>query len=156
MMSKVLSIMSLYLLAFGLAVLPISFMQFGLRADILPNLGLCVVYFFATHRQIGALQIFIYGLFVSEIYGSPLGLESLLFVVIYALCTKYRVALLSKKPFSLYVGFALVAAIYGAAKYVIMSLHYGHLFDYAKVVMQVLTTILFYPAVDFVMDRVRN
>lgn len=155
MIVKVFLVLCLYLLALSLAIAPVSFIQLGMRADILPNLALCVVYFFAIYYVVGVLRIFIYGLFLSELYGYPLGLESLLFVIVYALCVKYKALLLSKQPLSLYAGFALVVVMYNLSKFMLLSLYYGHLFDYSRVAVQAAVTILFYPAVDFVMGRVR-
>lgn len=156
MIKKAFVILCLYLLALGLAIAPVSFVQLGLRADVLPNLALCVVYFLALYSEAGVLQIFLYGLFVSELYGYPTGLESLLFVIVYAVCSKYRALLLSKQPLSLYVGFAVVVVIYNLSKFVLLSLYYGYLFDYIRVMVQTVTTILFYPAVDFIMGKVRR
>lgn len=156
MIKRAFSILCLYCLALSLAIIPVSFMQLGLRADILPNLALCVVYFFAVQYGVGVLQIFIYGLFVSELYGYPLGLESLLFVIVYAVCGRYKALLLSKQPLSLYTGFALVVVIYSLSKFMLLSLYYGHLFDYVRVIVQAAVTILFYPTVDFVMSKMRR
>jgi cell shape-determining protein MreD len=145
----------IYPIAIGLAVLPVCFISFRLRADILPDLALGVVYFCALERPVWISFIFIYGLFISEVYGYPPGLESLLLVLTYALCAKYRMIFLSKEPLSIYAGFTVIALAYGISKYAILSLYYSHLFDYGKAMMQMLTTILFYPALHLLLKKIR-
>jgi|GEM_PF-6329742 rod shape-determining protein MreD len=141
----------LYILTLILTLLPLALIRFGVRMDVLPDIPLIILYFYASARPVLLLQVFIYGIFVSECYGSPLGLESLLFVIFYYICSKYRAALLSKKPLSLFVGFVLLVIIYSCAKYFMMSLYYHHWFDFSKVAVGSLVTILFYPIVDMVL-----
>ncbi len=154
-MKNAINIIFLYSITLLLTLLPTVLIKFGLQGDVLPILPLIIVYFYATYHAAMLLIVFLYGIFVSECYGTPLGLESSLFVIFYFICYKYRVMLLSKQPISLFIGFCLVAFAYGILKYMTLYLYYYQWFDYKRALLQVITTILFYPLIGAILLRLK-
>lgn len=152
MMRKTLSILLLYCISIVITLLPLALMTAGINGDVMPYLALCILYFYALHYQIGAWQMFLYGIFTGEAYGTPPGIDALLFVVLYVLVVRYKSVFLSQKPLSIFIGFACVAAVFSVVKYGMISEYYNYEFDVASLLIQYITTMLFYPALQIVMQ----
>lgn len=153
-MRSILSTLFIPYLALALSLAPLALMTHGINGEVMPYLALCVLYFCALHHQIALWQIFLYGIFISEAYDTPLGIDVLLFVVLYILIVKYKTIFLSKQPLSVFVGFVCVTTTFNAAQYAMISKYYGYPFDIAPILMRILTTILFYPVVQLAMKRI--
>jgi len=143
-----------YILVIILTLLPLLLIRYGIRGDALPIMPIMIVYFYAIHCPVPLMVVFIYGLFASEILGSPLGLESFLFIILYYLCSKYRVALLSRGLLSIFLGFCLVVIAYGISKYFVISCYHHHWFEFTRVTVQIVASILFYPLANLLLCKV--
>ncbi|MES2214863.1 MAG: hypothetical protein V4485_02440 [Pseudomonadota bacterium] len=153
-MPRALSILFIYFSIFVITVSPLALTtSMNINGEMMPNLALCIVYFCSVQCRVGIWQIFLYGIFTSEIYGTPLGVDSLLFTALYLILVKYRAILLSQKPLPHLIVFTWVVILFNILQYLIISEYYNYHFDLVPILIQTITTILFYPAIQLIMER---
>ncbi len=154
MIRKLSFIALLYFTFLMLTFLPIALVKTGITAEILPALEIAIIYFSALYFPIPIWQIFLYGIFVDELYGIPIGIDSALLIVIYAILQKLHILLISKPPLSNIVGFVITSVSFILFKYLVLTYHFEHIVYFPKIVMQCFATIIFYPAVHYILSKI--
>lgn len=154
MIRKLSFIALLYFVALMLTFLPIALIKIDINADILPALEISIIYFCALYFPIPIWQIFLYGIFVDELYGTPMGMSSALFIIIYAALQKFHIALISRHPFSDIIGFVITSISFIMLKYLILTYHFEYIVYLPKIIMQSFTTIIFYPAIYYILSKI--
>lgn len=147
-----LAVSTILLVTLIITLLPVSLYKFGLYSAFLPSTEICLLYFFATHYSIWYLAIFLYGIFISEMYNTPIGVESLLFIITYYFLIKSRNLLLSRKPTSYLLGFIIALIFIDFGKYFLISSYYSYYINVNTILLQAFITILFFPAIDWIMS----
>lgn len=135
-------------------LLPLTVIRVGIQAEMLPSVELCILYCFAIYYPLWYAVVLIYGIFVSEIYNTPFGLESLLFIITYYVLLKYQNVLLSNKPTSNLLGFICTAITFGSIKYLIISQYFNLNVELYIIALQIMITILFFPSIEWIMCRI--
>ena len=154
MIRKISFIALLYFTSLTLTFLPIAIIKIGITADILPVLEISIIYFLALNFPIPIWQIFLYGIFIDELYGTPIGLNSALLIIISAALQKLHILLISKPPFSNIIGFIITSACFIILKYLILTYQFGHIVPFSKIIMQYFATIIFYPAIYYMLNKI--
>lgn len=154
MIRKIFFYLLLYILILIISAGPIALIRLNVSGDIIPNLELYILYFSALYYPVSIIQIFIYGFLVDEIYGSLVGLHSSLFILGYVIVSRIRPILLSKLPFSLFVGFVVFVLCFSFLKYMIFVQILGHYASLLKVALQTCTNILLYPVSYFCFSKI--
>lgn len=146
----------LYIFIIMITIMPISFIRFGIYAKLIPSPELLVIYFTSIYNPISVIYIFLYGILVDEIYGTPIGLEPVLFIASYYFLCKKRVYLLSKPPLSEFLGFIFFIFLYNLFKYLIMHYYFSYNANIIQIFMQIFITILFYLIVYYILKMKNN
>ena len=128
--------------------IPFTLDRVGVPTNILPCIELYVIFLYVVYYPIGYLWIMVYAIVVSEIYGTPIFVDIILMTTTYALCMRARNILLSKKPISVLFGFIVVAIVFLCTRYIVLSQYFNYWFDKKIFVLQIFTTILFFPAIE--------
>lgn len=154
MIRKIFFTTLLYFSALMLTFLPIALIKIGITAEILPTLEISIIYFFALYHPISIWQIFLYGIFIDELYGLPIGLDSALLITIYAGLQKLHIILNSKPPFSSIIGFIVTSFIFILLKYLLLTYQFEYVVHLSKIIIQCFTTIIFYPTVYYLLSKI--
>jgi cell shape-determining protein MreD len=156
MIRKFIVISLFYFVALMLTALPIALIRLGINADILPLLEVGIVYFSALYFPVPIWQIFLYGILTCELYGLPIGVDSALFIIIYVALKRMHSLLISRSPISDMIGFIGTVILFMFLKYLIMVYYFAYSVDFIKIVLQSFTTILFYPAIYYLLTKILN
>jgi len=101
-----------FLLGILLVIVPV--MPYGAPelSYVMPSLTLMTVYFWAYHRPdlMPVSAVFVIGLWQDVLYGGPMGLTSLILVLVRELLVNQRRALIGKPFLVAWMGFAIVVA----------------------------------------------
>lgn len=156
MIRKFIVILLFYFASLMLTTLPIALIRLSINADILPALEVGILYFSALYFPLPIWQIFLYGIFTSELYGAPIGVDSALFILIYVALKQTHTLLISRSPISDIIGFIATVILFMIFKYLLMVYYFAYTVDVIKIVLQSFTTILFYPAIYYLLTRILN
>ncbi len=133
-------------------VVPLHMPDFSRVAPLLP---LMAVYHWAIFRPrlLPAYAVFLIGLFQDILTGVPIGLNALVFLVVYGAVLTQKRFFLGKSFFILWLGFSVIAAGAAAVSWVGVSLLNVSLIEPRTVIFQYLMTIGFFPAVAWLFLR---
>ena len=137
-----------------LLLFPLINYRLGLSCAIFPALDVIIVYYFSTNYHVKYFLIFLIGLFFDQIYGMPLGTNSIVFL----LCALMLVYL--GKWFSLadyvtnFLCFFCYCFVVFTCRYFIISHKSGNFIQNFDVVFQYFTTIFTYPLIKTCFDQV--
>lgn len=148
-----LAMLSIIVVSLAITLFPVSLYKFGINSMILPSTELCLLYFFAMNYSVWYLTVFLYGIFISEIYNTPIGVESLFFVVAYCILAKNRSLLLSRRPTYL-LGFIVMLIFIELGEYLLISNYYSVYFSLKTLIIKIIITILFFPSIDWIMSTI--
>ncbi|MBP7189732.1 MAG: hypothetical protein KA998_00590 [Rickettsiaceae bacterium] len=137
-----------------LSIFPSSLIRVGISSEILPIPELLFLYFLIINYDLYAIQIFLYGIFIDESTGLPLGLTSSLLIISYYIIYKLKPHILSKGRMLEILTFFPICVIYSIAKYCIIKLCLSTDLDIIKITLQSLITILFYPSIKFLLGKI--
>lgn len=144
----------LYIVTFVVTTIPLAMIKLNISTDIIPIFELYIIYFSVLYYPVSILQIFIYGFFVDEIYGSLSGLHSTLFITGSIILSKVKFLIVPKKPLSSFFGFSILTIIFAMSKYLILVYIFGYYASLLKISLQVCNTILLYPMAYFLFSKI--
>jgi len=127
-----------------LSVVPLPMPDSGLVA---PALGLMAVYYWAIHRPdlLPAYAIFLLGLLQDILSGTPMGVNTLMFLAVYGIMRLQRKPFLGKPFMVMWVGFVVVAPCAIFFHWLLCSILVGRAIPPLSAFVQVLLTIVLYP-----------
>lgn len=101
-----------FILGMLLAIIPVLPYGAPELSYVMPSLTLMTVYFWAIQRpdSMPASAVFVIGLWQDVLYGGPMGLTSLILILVRELLVNQRRVLIGKPFLVNWMGFALVAA----------------------------------------------
>lgn len=144
----------LYSIILILSVLPSSMIKLGISSEILPAPELLFLYFLVIHYDLYIIQIFLYGIFIDELQGLRIGLTPTLLILCYYIIVRLKPHIISKGKMLEIGAFAPLCIIYSLMKYFIIKLCLGIECDAIKISTQTSVTILFYPSIYFLLNKI--
>ncbi|GAB4162391.1 MAG: hypothetical protein Tsb006_0580 [Rickettsiaceae bacterium] len=141
---------------FILFILPFNQHVFGIFCEIFPALDLAIVYYLSTHRTLQYWQLFIFGIFLDQLYTLPPGTNSFA-LIIAELGLKY-----SRKWFFVrnyttnLITFCAYSIFVTSIKYLIVTVLSTNHIEGAAIFFYLITTILAYPAMYIVLEKSMN
>jgi rod shape-determining protein MreD len=133
---------SLVLLLLMYIPLPLPFLPF-----FKPNMGLICVFFWALYRQdlFNGLSVFALGLTADAMSTVPLGLNILIYLFVFVLCSLFG-RYINMKPFVVnWVGFGVVSLVAFGLEWLIMSCYYRQFLALGGIFSGYAATVLLYP-----------
>lgn len=123
-----------------------------------PALGLAAIFYWTVNRPdiFPVWSLFAVGLFRDFLLGDPLGLGTIVYLVIYGLALSQRMLFVGSAAHSPTLGFALFAALAGFLFWAIASLYFGALMPVGQVAFQMVLTTLLYPLVRRIFAMIDN
>lgn len=140
------------LLAVLLDVLPLT--QAG-GMGLAPLLTWCVAYFWTVHApdRLPAPSLFVLGLLLDALSGTPLGFGALTLLLVRALVLGGRRFLLGQPFVLVWLAFALVLLPVSLARWLLATTFWQHVFPMTPSLAEAALTFAVYPAVDWLLAR---
>lgn len=125
---------------------------------VTPAFALMAIYHWTLYRPdlLPFVAVFAAGLLLDMLTGAPLGISSLVLLIVYGLVLSQREHLLMRPFTVVWVGFLAVAAAAAALQWVVVSLFYGMLLDIRAFLFQGVVTVAVYPVVSYLLVRVQR
>ncbi len=138
-----------------LSVLPMPLPGFSL---ITPALTVIAVYYWSMYRPelLPLVAVFLVGLVQDALTGTPLGVSSLVLLLVQGVVVSQRRFFHGKTFLVEWWGFMLVAPCVALANWALLSLYYGVLITPRTVGFQLLLTIAIYPCLAWLLARVQH
>jgi rod shape-determining protein MreD len=126
--------------------------------DIMPFLTLIGVYYWSVFRarRLPIWTVFILGMLQDILLGSPIGMMSLLLIVVQQIIFIQGRQFLERDFIFNWVVFVMLAFGFGVASWGIASLYIREILDFWNVLGQVLMTIAFYPVITLLLGLTRK
>ena len=151
------------------ALLPFGTALAAVLVDVQPALGtgpagisgfsiLCVVYFWSLYRPdlFTAPATFLAGLLYDGLAGLPLGLSSLILLLVrHLMVTQQRFFLTRSFPV-VWFCFVLLAPVVEIARWLLACLWFGHAFAFQPPLFELALTVALYPAASWLLSRVHD
>jgi rod shape-determining protein MreD len=151
------------------AVAPFALAAVAVLIDVLPLLGLgpwgltpfstlCVVYFWSLYRPdlFNALAAFSTGIIYDALAGLPLGLTALMLLLVRQLVVVQQRFFLARSFPVVWCCFLLLAPAAELARWALVSLWWGRLFDLQPILLSLLLTMALYPLASLLLTQVHN
>ncbi len=147
--------LALTLLLALLSVVPLRIPGF---APITPALTVIAVYYWSIYRPdlLPLIAIFLVGIVQDALGGTPLGLSSLVLLLVQAVVVAQRPFFHGKTFLVEWWGFMLVAPGALLAGWILASLYFGAVVTPKPLGFQLLLTIAFYPCLTWLLARVQQ
>lgn len=137
-----------------LSVFPLQAFVFNIEYEIFPAVELAIIYFYSTYGNIKYWQLFVLGIIIDQLYFTPIGISSLLFIV-----ANYCLSL-SANWFSLkeYINnialFACYCTFIILGKLIFITIiSYNKIYN-LSVIFYILNTIAVYPIIYFILEKI--
>ncbi len=137
----------------ALGILGVIFLSSPLRLAEgflpIPLIPLIVVYFWSIYSPgyLPAIGVFFIGLMQDLLSGGPLGLWSSMYLLVQMLVLSQRSYFHGREQRVVWLGFGVIAALVGAASWLLMSMMSGFFLPVAPLMFQLATTAALYPIV---------
>jgi rod shape-determining protein MreD len=119
---------------------------------------LCAVYFWSLYRPdlFTPTATFVTGLVYDGLAGLPLGLSSLVLLLVRTLMVVQQRFFLARSFPVIWCCFLLLAPAVEAARWLLSCLWWGHLFALQPTLLELLVTMALYPAASWLLGRIHN
>ena len=147
-----------FMVGFVLMVFSLVPLRLADFSTIMPSLALMVVFYWAVYRPdlLGPLGAFLLGLFYDLITGMPLGMNTLIHLLVYGLVVSQRQLFLAHSFFILWWGYAVVA-VFAAAVAWLVGLAFGAgMAPGRALVFQAIAAVALFPLVAWLCGRVQR
>ena len=133
-------------------VVPLHIPEFSRVAPLLP---LMAIYHWAIFRPrlLPAYAVFLIGLLQDVLTGAPIGVNALMFLIVYGVVLSQKRFFLGKSFFILWLGFSIVAAGASVMSWIAVSILNVALVEPKTVIFQYLMTLGFFPAIAWLFLR---
>ena len=123
-----------------------------------PILPLTIVFFWTLYepQKLPASAVFLIGIFQDILSGGPIGLWSTLYLVVQYAVLSQRAYFLGRAFQVIWMGFAVTAFTAGLIQWLVMGLMAGELLPLRFILIQMLTTVAFYPMIAHVFRDLRR
>jgi rod shape-determining protein MreD len=151
------------------ALVPFATALIAVLIDVAPLAGtgpsglcsfatLCAVYFWSLYRPdlFTPTATFVTGLVYDGLAGLPLGLSSLVLLLVRNLMVVQQRFFLARSFPVVWFCFLLLAPAVEAARWLLSCLWWGHLFAIQPALLELLVTMAFYPLASWLLGRIHN
>ena len=146
-------------LPFGLTLLLVMCSVMPTRlpgfATVVPMLPLISVYYWSIYRPdlLPAPLAFLIGIATDIVWGTPLGVTSLIFLVVQFLVSSQRRFFLTRPFLTAWWGFVLVGTVASLCQWLLISMMFGRVLDFHAGLFELLMTLSFYPLLSWLFAR---
>ena len=128
-----------------ISVVPMRILDF---TTVFPLLPLISIYHWAIFRPnlLPIYAVFLIGILQDILTGSPIGVNALVFLLVYGAVLSQNVFFTGRSFFVLWIGFALISAGASAMNWLAISILNFTIIDAQIVILQYFLTLGFYPA----------
>jgi|GEM_PF-786690 len=144
------------LLCFFIILLPWISYKIGIQSKIFPALEIIFIYYFMTLYSLNMLGIFLIGLFIDQVSGMPLGINSLVFVLAYLIFKLSAKFFAVKSYLTNFIVFCVYCLFIINFKYLLVTIKNLEIDGYLTIFFQCLTTIFSYNLVRLILDSPLN
>ncbi|HPF45523.1 MAG: rod shape-determining protein MreD [Alphaproteobacteria bacterium] len=129
-----------------------------LISDIMPYLTLIGVYYWSVFKPeyMPVSVVFAIGILQDILLGSPLGLTSLLLVVVQQFIFFQGRRFLERDFLFNWFVFVMIVIGFGTLTWIIVSLYFRVFLDYIGIIGQILLTIAFYPLITWLLGNTKK
>ncbi len=122
---------------------------------VTPLLPLMAIYHWAIFRPklLPAYAVFLIGLFQDILTGTPIGVNALVFLIVYGVVLSQKRFFIGKSFLILWLGFSIIAAGASVISWAVISLFNVTIVEPKTVIFQYLMTLGFFPAVAWLFLR---
>lgn len=119
---------------------------------------LCVVYFWSLYRPdlFTPSAAFVTGLIYDGLTGLPLGVTSLMLLLVRSLMVTQQRFFIARAFPVIWACFLVLAPIALLARWLVVSLWWGHLFALPPLAVELALTVMLYPLASWVLGRIHN
>ncbi|MBR1398797.1 MAG: rod shape-determining protein MreD [Alphaproteobacteria bacterium] len=117
-----------------------------------PSIGAACVFYWAMNRGqfFGYASAFIVG-FIIDIYSTmPFGCSMLMMLMIVVMVNIMKAYVYPVSFAGRWVEFILVCLVISAIKYLLICIYYGEMFSLKEIVLNLLSTVMFYPLIAYI------
>ncbi|HLI12725.1 MAG TPA: rod shape-determining protein MreD [Alphaproteobacteria bacterium] len=116
-------------------------------AQVVPAFGIMAVYYWAIHRPdlLPAIAVFALGLLDDVLTGAPIGVNALVFLLVYGVMRNQRRPFLGKPFPVMWFGFFIVAPAAALVHWLLVSALFGRLVSARMAIVELLLTVALYP-----------
>ncbi len=140
-------------LQFNIFILSQNLYIFNLSSEIFPALELSIIFYISTYRKISYWHLLIIGLFLDQLYSTPLGVNSLI-LIIASLILKYICKLCVIKKYStniiIFCGYAFFLI---TARYIFITILSINYIEGNAIFFYLITTIFSYPIMYIILEN---
>jgi len=135
-----------------ISAVPIRILDFSTAVPMLPLMS---VYHWAIFRPrlLPAYAVFLIGILQDILTGAPVGVNALVFLLVYGAVLSQKRFFTGKSFFILWLGFCLIAAAAAGLNWLAVSVLNVTIVEIRTVVFQYLLTVGFFPAIAWVFMR---
>ena len=144
-----------FLLTLALVILNIIPLEIPGFSQVVPLMPLMAVYHWAVYKSelLPAYAVFIVGLLQDIFSGAPIGVYTIVFLMVYGMVIWQHRFLFGKSFSIIWLGFSIVSAGAFLLAWALISLWNFNFIDLQAVVFQYLLTVAFFPALAWVFMR---
>lgn len=135
-----------------LTIMPYYTYYLGYKAEIMPAIDICILYYFIIYRKVGLIQIFILGVLLDTLYHIPIGTSSLAFISANHFLSYTKGIILVRKYHANIIVFIAYTFYILAIRYFVNSFWFNKQLDFIDLIFHVFTTIAIYPIVKFLLN----
>lgn len=137
------------------SLLPLAAARLGLELYLTPQIEICVAFFLSIYSRPKSWQFFIYGLFIDVVYGNPIGVTSLILLLLNYIISKFNSNLSKQNMRVILVYFTYSVVVIAALRYIVFSIYYGTGFlgFNSEILINLLINIIFYPVIHLALSN---
>ena len=107
------------------SLFPLSLTRFGIPPYLTPQIELPIIFFAAIYLRISPLHVFLYGLLLDVAYGKPMGITSMLILLLFHIVGKMKTKLENLSIRSIILHFTYTIIIVKFVEMVLLSIYYS-------------------------------
>lgn len=118
-------------------------------SNYLPQFEISIVFFAAIFLSISYWQLFLYGIFVDVLYGSPIGISPFILILLCSILSRFKTNLSKQSTHRILLYFFFTMIATNIIKYVMFSIYFSVKpdIDFYILAMQIPVNMLFYMAI---------
>ena len=128
------------------SIAPISLGKLGLDLYLTPQIEICITFFASIYFSVILWQLFLYGLFIDVLYGQPIGVTSLILLLLANVISRFKGNLSKQglRPILIYFTYAIIST--NLLRHIIFSIYYSSRIVpyYSEILINLLVNIIFY------------
>ncbi|MGY8985696.1 MAG: rod shape-determining protein MreD [Sphingomonadales bacterium] len=127
----------------------------GVSSHMIPIIGLMYVFYWTINRRrvVPVWSIFLLGLFEDLVAGGPIGVLSILLVVVHSGLDNQRRFFVNRSFIVSWMGFSIICLGISVIYWFLEAFHFGEFLSFLPLIIKVLSTIILYPIFGWVFGK---